>query len=183
MRLQLKKVKIYPEASQKSTCFHADLWIDDMCVAEVKNTGEGKSHEWKAVTYYQKFKPYEIEDKLKNAQHAMDLDHWVDGQIQVLQDKQKLQENVKSDEQVEIDDLTGLPKIVKKEKIAPWKAKTSKVAKAKEDYKDLQWIELTHKGAKYKVQKIGITNSHGKDYDKYRTEEGKIIHQIQKDEL
>lgn len=81
MKFALKKLKIYPEASQQSVCFHADFWVDDMCIAEVKNMGEGKPHVWKPVTYYQKFKAEEIKRKLGLARLAADLDSWVDSVI------------------------------------------------------------------------------------------------------
>lgn len=43
---------------------------------------------------------------------------------------------------------------------------------------DSSWQELVHKGLKMKVVYIGQIMSHGKPYSKYKTEQGKFIHQI-----
>lgn len=43
-----------------------------------------------------------------------------------------------------------------------------------------EWVELVHKGVKMKVVHIGVINSHGKPYNKYKTDNGKFIHQIVK---
>lgn len=180
MKFALKKLKIYEEASEKSVCFHADFWVDDMCIAEVKNLGEGKPHIWKTVTYYQKFKPEFIKAKLGNARLACDLDSWVDSVIKEARQRYALQKTLKEDEKVEINFITGEPEVVKKPKEPVWKPKQSKMAKTakeKPDYSKIPWQELEHKGAKHKVQLIGETLSHGKLYNKYQTKEGKIIHQ------
>lgn len=41
-----------------------------------------------------------------------------------------------------------------------------------------EWVELVHKGVKMKVQHVSVINSHGKPYNKYKTDTGKFIHQI-----
>ena len=183
MKLALKKLHIFEEASEKSVCFVADFWVDDMCVAEVKNTGDGKPHVWKVVTYYQKFKPEELQAKLLNARHVTDLDSWVNSVVKAHMEKESLRKTLAEDEDIEIDFLTGEPVKVKKQPEIKWKPKQSKkmaTAKEKPDYSSIPFQKLEHKGETHRVQLIGETLSHGKLYDKYLTDKGKILHQIRK---
>lgn len=178
MKLALKKIKVFEEASDKSVCFFADFWVDDMCVAEVKNLGDGKPHVWKPVKFYQKFKPEQIEAKLNAAKLATDLDHWVNSVIKAKLQQDEMSKSLRADEKVELDDITGDPVIRKKETTEVWKPKKSKMATTpKPDYSKLPLIKLDHKGQTFDVRLIGETVSHGKLYNKYLTKEGKILHQ------
>jgi hypothetical protein len=183
MKLALKKLHIFEEASDKSVCFVADFWVDDMCISEVKNTGDGKPHEWKPVKYYQKFKAEDIAARLANARHMTDLDAWVNSVVRAARQKSDLAKTLKEDEQVIIDDITGEPVVAKKQKEIKWKPKQSKMKAKKEkpDYSSIPFKKLEHKGQTYQVQLIGETLSHNRLYDKYQTKEGKILHQIRRD--
>jgi len=183
MKFALKKLHVFEEASDKSVCFVADFWVDDMCISEVKNTGDGKPHVWSPVKYYQKFKPEEIAAKLSNAKHVTDLDAWVNSVVKAHMEKESLRKTLAEDEDIEIDFLTGEPVKVKKQPEIKWKPKQSKkmgTAKEKPDYSHIPFKKLEHKGETYQVQLIGETISHGKSYFKYVTKEGKVIHQINK---
>jgi hypothetical protein len=41
MKLELRKLAIYPRMSEETTAFAADLWIDDAKVGHAKNDGRG----------------------------------------------------------------------------------------------------------------------------------------------
>lgn len=46
MNVQLKNVKNHPDMSQETDCFSASIYVDGKRIGEVRNDGQGGSHEY-----------------------------------------------------------------------------------------------------------------------------------------
>lgn len=47
---ELKKIKHYPQMSEETECFSAELWVDNKHVANIKNVGQGGSNDFHPIT-------------------------------------------------------------------------------------------------------------------------------------
>lgn len=75
MKVELKKVKYYESMSEETSCFEADIWVNDKKLAFVCNQGQGGSNEYHPINGYSDPAWKEFEGWCKAQPHKYDFDY------------------------------------------------------------------------------------------------------------